>query len=246
VDGDLKITWRIFVNTKILAVIVLLSHVSLAYATDSSEKMYPPLESVIENLGQGCRIKVDLPSHAPCSSCCYKTPSKHDPEYPVVGRDREGGDIRIYLMNLPQGPKVWSIDFTCYHSDYAELIHKMVYFDNESNRWVLNQHEDYDAFRLPEANFHLYQIKTQTGYGWLATHDETYGEESSRIRNLVYCIFHDERAICGSSDVGYPETIRRNPITDRTSYVLRMVKSIEFLEDVPPIQPEEENGEPCD
>jgi hypothetical protein len=231
------ITMRI----QIFAIIVLLNFVPLACATDSSERAYPPLKPVIENLGQGCRIKIDLPvdHHTPCYSC-YKTPFKFDPEYPVKNHELDGGDIRIYLMNLPHWPGNWSIDFTCYHSSYAEFIYKMVRFDNKIHRWILNSHNDYDAYRLPEANFRIRQIKTKTGYGWLATHDETYGEKNSRIRNLVYCVFHDERAICGSSDVGYPETIRHNPIADRTPYVLRMVKSIEFLEDVPPIQPEED------
>jgi hypothetical protein len=225
---------------RIFTIIFLLNFVPLAYATDSSEKSYPPLKNVIENLGQGCRIKIDLPinHNTPCYTC-YKTPPKFDPKYPVKYYDPDGEDMRIYLMDPPYWSGIWSIDFTCYHSSYAEFLYKMAQFDNKAKRWILNSHKDYDAYRSPEANFNLHQIKTKTGHGWLATHDETYGEENSRIRNLVYCVFHDERAICGSSNVGYLESIRSNPIADRTPYVLRMVKSIEFLEDVLPPPSEE-------
>ena len=241
---------------------IIVAFVALVPATkgEESERFgYPPLEAIIANLGQGCRIKVDLPKDVEYWSN-YETPSKNSSTLEEVLWSR-GGALWLSFKNPPPPywHQEWLLDFSCYHAEEAKYIYEGMLLNNATQEWVLNLHKEesyhrpeydisgpiselthqyYDNFQVPEVNLKIYQIKNHTNQGWLTTYDNTFGGrefQKFHLRNLEYCVFHNDRAICGRRNaVGHLKTIQNHPLADRTAYVLKMVKSIEFLEDVQP------------
>ncbi|MCK9194185.1 MAG: hypothetical protein M0P19_09975, partial [Nevskia sp.] len=66
--------------------------------------------------------------------------------------------------------------------------------------------------------------------GWAVTVDDTIGEERNRGRRLHYCLIHQPKALCGTGDMGYLSDF---PKGDLTAYSLKILSSIEFIDDEP-------------
>jgi hypothetical protein len=215
-------------KTQIAFVLLLLTLVTAVEAEAQVNHIYPPLETKAVNLGQGCRIKVDLPKGVEYG-VHYETP--------IEKTESSGGRLWFNLMNPPPNLGEWYFVLFCYHiSNYNASIPHMVLWDDKTKKWILNPSQDNAPFRLQEAHFKLFQIKTRTAQGWLATYDDINGEEKFRQRNLYICLFRNERAICsGRIEAGNLDDIRRQPHADRTIYILNFIKNIKFMEDAPPL-----------
>ncbi|NMG74729.1 hypothetical protein [Aromatoleum diolicum] len=171
-------------------------------------------------MGQGCRIKIDLPAK--------ERYGFNYAEIPEAGPFGAGGNGGISVINPPYWPGYWHLQFTCYSKDAELAKDDLIVWGEAAERWIPNP----DGWPVPPAmRFTIYEVKTPNASGWAHTTDDTAVAEERAERRLRYCIYHDERAICGGSTVGNLLTITRHPQADRTPYVLEILRSIEFLDD---------------
>jgi hypothetical protein len=223
-------------KTQIAFVLLLLTLVTAVEAQAQVNHIYPPLETATINLGPGCRIHIDLPKGIDYKYY-YKMP-------PMEGMGSHGGRLWFYLQKPLPNSGEWDFSLFCSYISYIDNHDfpefDMVLWDDKTQKWIdAYQQNRLDPLFLPEAHFRTFQIKTRTAHGWLVTYDHFTGEEKFRGRNLSFCLYRNERVICnnGGTDAGSLYSIRRQPLADFTPYVLKIVESIEFLEDAdaPPL-----------
>lgn len=91
--------------------------------------------------------------------------------------------------------------------------------------WKLKGYEDQlDVMRF-------YPLDAINAKGWAVTEEDKIGEESGRAKRLHYCLVHEQKALCGQGEMGYVQDIRRHPKNDLTNYTLRILRSIEFIDE---------------
>ena len=78
---------------------------------------------------------------------------------------------------------------------------------------------------------HFYPLEAINAKGWAVTEEDKIGDESGRTKRLHYCLVHDQKALCGQGDMGYVQDIRRHPRNDLTNYTLRILRTIEFIDE---------------
>lgn len=188
-------------------------------AGNPTKSRYPPLVATEANFGPGCHIKLNIPKGA---------------EFPITYGTVSGkGGGSVILVNPPYLNGDWFLGFICYSKQAKEIQldpNGPIIFDNDAQIWRQNS-ESPDV--VPEAHFSVHQIISPNGRGWATTANDTAVDLPEK--RLGYCIYHGDRAICGRSDVGQVKSIQRHPLADRTQYVLKILNSIEFLEDASPI-----------
>jgi len=69
--------------------------------------------------------------------------------------------------------------------------------------------------------------------GWAMTQKDTIGEERGRRHSMSFCLLHPPKAICGAGVTGY----LADPKSDLTERALEIIRTIEFLPDVPAAEP---------
>ena len=94
--------------------------------------------------------------------------------------------------------------------------------------WQLNMSAEEQKQRLGE--IHFYRLKSINASGWAITVDGTIGDERYRERKLFYCLINSPQALCGYGDMGY---LSDGPKADLTAYSLKILSSVEFLDDIP-------------
>ena len=173
--------------------------------------------SQIFNLGPGCRFSAQI---SPTSIISARYASAEPFGSGGLGIDR-----------LPPPRDYWGVDFHCSRSDQDFVNAGWAISDGDN--WQLNDNTTnnlllgLNALRLHKTEFEKFN-------GWVITHDDTFGDEKFRQRTLSYCVVRREKAICGESKVGYLDSIKKSGRADLTSYVLKILESIYFLEDVAP------------
>ena len=132
----------------------------------------------------------------------------------------------------------------CYHVNEKLFIGAPVQFDESKKQWV-KRVENAVPFRGPDFTpdevkkldkaIRVYNLESVNATGYAFTEDEQTGEESGRSRVLHYCLVRAQKALCGQGEMGYVQDIRRHPQNDLTNYTLRILRSIEFIDepDVP-------------
>jgi len=205
---------------------VLVSIAISANAGPSSKPTYPTLEPVVANMGPGCRVRLSIPNESRYSSnyIGYTDQGVKNSSW------REGG-LGFHRGQLPYRSDEWHFGLTCYSTDADQPRNEWVVFDSKKQLWTVNPA---NTDIIPEQHLKVYQVKTPNAQGWAYTDDDTAVEFPDR--RMQYCVYHGDKAICGDTDVGAIKTIRRHPLADRTPYVLKILNSIEFLEDSPPSQ----------
>ena len=171
----------------------------------------------IFNLGPGCRFSATIPRSSTVSA-----------RYASTEPFGSGG---LGLDKLPPPQNYWGVDFHCSRSDQDFVIAGWAISDGDE--WKLNDNTTNNLLLGLNA-LRFYQIKFVQSNGWVVTYDDTFGDERFRQRTLSYCIVRLEKAICGESKVGYLESIKKNRKADLTPYVLKILKSMNFLEDIAP------------
>ncbi len=178
--------------------------------------------STVANLGAGCRIKLDIPKQARLSQG-YEN-SDH--------RGAAGFSIKISPNFSNNGE--WGVDFNCFKTNEKDFQES---WKNRSPKTTakLKTNSGKKIF-TNNASEYFIRIQAVNAQGWALTFDDTAGEEEFRTRHLKYCIKNERSAICGSSDIGYLEYLGNRKNIDMQSVTLKILESIEFLEDAPPNQ----------
>lgn len=112
-------------------------------------------------------------------------------------------------------------------------------YDEPSKQWTLNTaFKFYDLADNPKESLywetkaaksiHFYPLNNINSQGFAYTQDAITGDEDHRERILHYCLVKPPKALCGQGVMGSLNTIKKN---DLTSYALKILRSIEFIED---------------
>jgi hypothetical protein len=199
-------------------------------AKQTAKMRYSPSRSSIANLGPGCRIKMDLPINTVITQNYVA-----DPDRSIGGGTMTLG-VKLPRLNYEQ--EVLSI--SCHFPESEAVTSGIVVRDIASGQWRLS--DDMNMYYGLTAEMpSLYSVETVNSRGW-AVRSAANGEFPILV--LDFCLFHDERAICGSFNVGWQErTFRRlssgfaktiyHTVVDHSPYALQLIKSIQFIDDAP-------------
>ena len=147
-----------------------------------------------------------------------------------------------YFGYLPKGQfgTKATFDAMCYQANEKLFIGAPVQFDESKKQWV-KRVENAVPFRGPDFTpdevkkldkaIRVYNLESVNATGYAFTEDEQTGEESGRSRVLHYCLVRAQKALCGQGEMGYVQDIRRHPQNDLTNYTLRILRSIEFVDE---------------
>lgn len=115
-------------------------------------------------------------------------------------------------------------------------------FDSQKDKWVRNDayrfyspsddpKQDLIWERRAAKSIHFYELNNVNSKGFAYTQDAITGDEDRRERILHYCLVKPPKALCGQGVMGGLNTIKKS---DLTSYALKILRSIEFIEDALP------------
>lgn len=197
--------------------IALMAFQSNAHAADLKSISSLPNSNQIFNLGPGCRFSATIPRTSIVSA-----------RYASAEPFGSGG---LGIDKLPPPQDYWGVDLHCSRSDQDFVNAGWAISDGDG--WKLNDNTTNNLLLSLNA-LRFYKIEFVQFNGWAVTYDDTFGDEKFRQRTLSYCIVRFEKAICGESKVGYLESIEKSRKSDLTPYVLKILKSMYFLEDIAP------------
>jgi hypothetical protein len=190
------------------------------------------------DMAPGCRVQLSVPNKAQVS----------------YGRDNGGSGAVTVGYSPSNGSKFSYADplymsFLCVDASADLTTGSPVRFDQQQGKWVkdadnfLSVQVWVDEFTLADKRrfsdaVRFFELLTTNAQGYAYTQDDITGEVRGRRRQMFYCVFHRAKAICGESTMGQLSLIRRNSKNDLTPYALRILRSIEFLDDSPaPLAP---------
>lgn len=197
--------------------IAMLAFQPYAHTSDLKSRSFLLNSNQIFNLGPGCRFSATIPRTSIVSA-----------RYASAEPFGSGG---LGIDKLPPPQDYWGVDFHCSRSDQDFVNAGWAISDGDG--WKLNENTTNNLLLSLNA-LHFYEIEFVQSNGWVVTYDDSFGDEKFRQRTLSYCIVRLEKAICGESKVGYLESIKKNRKSDLTPYVLKILKSMYFLEDIAP------------
>ena len=219
--------------------------VGLSAALSHAAPLAPPTKSAVLSMGAGCRVALQVPIEAEVGSAG-----------PAPGIPGRGG------LSSPLPPtskrntylEPFSLRFVCHDaSDENLLTGRPVAFDPSSGKWrryfpnriqgANNPGMTLQEERLLDRAIRFYELSSKNAQGFAYTEDMTVGDERYRARKLHYCLIHPPKAICGDSEVGNLNDIRRSLKNDLTPYALQILRSVEFLDDAQPSIPASAPGE---
>lgn len=225
--------------------------VTSTFAGTTAQKLrqsLPTIEQKLEtSLGDGCRISMLIPDVAKRQWLVNdsNTPSKSNE-----------GSVYIRYGDIPKSYKgkqcadcAFTIGVGCYNATDPDPSKPnladgfSVNFDVKANRWVSDRSrfeahlreqgmDEVWVKKYADAD-HFYELTTKTAKGFAMTRDHVIGDESRRERRLHYCLIREPKAICGQGVMGTLEDIKKRPKTDLTPYALQILRTIEFVDDVP-------------
>ncbi|WP_157451409.1 hypothetical protein [Caldimonas taiwanensis] len=191
------------------------------------------------DMGPGCRIKLQVPASADYGAVG-----------PKPGYEGEGGITIENPLNLKRKTYIEPLylRFFCHDADPEALSEgDPLSYDASTHTWRKDMEKLYGLYVDPDRAFkkkldqavRIYEMKSVNAQGFAYTLDDVTGEESTRRRVLHYCLFRDKKAVCSGWDtrMGYLPEIRRHPARDLTPYALRILRSIEFVDEAPQAAP---------
>lgn len=182
-------------------------------------------KSASANMAPGCNIRLQVPPDARVTS---------SPE------NRGSGGITVpnprHLVSK-EYIEPFYVGFACYDANTKDLFAgQPVKYDEQLKKWVRHiegRYSPIDSDNLKHAldsATHFYELTSVNAQGYAYTEDDVTGEERYRGRRLHYCLIHPPKALCGTGDMGYLSDL---PKGDLTAYSLKILSSIEFLDDEP-------------
>lgn len=203
---------------KLLTYLMLLAISSVIFA---AEKTNEPIRRLEANLGGGCHIAATMPI--------------------TKGVDSGLGDAGFRVQPLPAS---WKSDmgemyFSLRCLD-TEGLHtsSLAKFNSATNQWEKDLDGRFGEMTADErvmldSATKLINISAVNARGYAAIEDDTIGEETSRQRRVSFCLLHEPKSICGGGFVG----MLNDPKSDLTERALEIIRTIEFLPDVPAAEP---------
>lgn len=212
-----------------LATFIVLS-LSAARA-DVAKAAEEPSKTAVIDMGAGCRIQLTVPGSAR-----------------VSGSPEGGGSGSVTIENprrltTKRYIEPFWLPFICHDADPKVLSKGLpVRYDPDAKVWRRDMQNLYDSNGVDldddfkktlEGAVRFYELRSINASGFAVTQDDVIGDENTRRRVLDYCLFHDRKAVCSSFDtrMGYLPQIRRNPKHDLTPYALKILRSIEFIDE---------------
>jgi hypothetical protein len=207
---------------------------SAAMANARTPTQEEPTNTAVLDMGPGCRIKLQVPTKA-----------EYGAVGPKPGYEGEGGITVENPLNLKRNAYIepFYLRFICHDADPRALSRGLpVRYDPHANVWRRDMQNLYDSNGVDldddfkktlEGAVRFYELRSVNASGFAVTQDDVIGDENTRRRVLDYCLFHDKKAVCSSFDtrMGYLPQIRRNPKNDLTPYALKILRSIEFIDE---------------
>ncbi len=201
---------------------------TMADVTPSQEE---PTKTAVIDMGPGCRIRLQVPQKA-----------GHGGMPPESGARGRGGITVENPLNLKRNTYIepFYLRFYCHDADPEALSESApLRYDAPSQTWQKEMQKLYGLYTDPDPSFkrqldravRIYEMKSVNAAGFAFTLDDVIGDERGRIRYFRYCLFRGPKAICGQTDVGLLVDIRRNPKHDLTPYALKILRSIEFIDE---------------
>lgn len=210
----------------VFATFVVLS-LSAARA-DVAKAAEEPSKTAVIDMGAGCRIQLTVPGSAR-----------------VSGSPEGGGSGSVTIENprrltTKRYIEPFWLPFICHDADPEALSESApLRYDAPSQTWQKEMQKLYGLYTDPDPSFkrqldravRIYEMKSVNAAGFAFTLDDVIGDERGRLRYFRYCLFRGPKAICGQTDVGLLVDIRRNPKHDLTPYALKILRSIEFIDE---------------
>ncbi|WP_157378212.1 hypothetical protein [Burkholderia ubonensis] len=99
-------------------------------------------------------------------------------------------------------------------------------YDDKKKRWAAYYVDDRDRKLLAPVT-RIYSLASLNGDGFVRVTDDIVGEPSQRTRALSYCLFHDNKAICGEGQV----MRLTEPKYNFLPAALKVLRSVQFVDD---------------
>lgn len=199
---------RFDLNWLFAAFFLLLSSQSAAGSQNSTQK-------VLAALQPGCSFTAILPEKAKLS----------------VGQ--EGRSSASIMVENPRNLKTdryiepFYLGFSCDNADDGHVTKGWARPSTNGKTWLLNL--DPVEKKRTQKVLHFHSIQAVNASGWAVTIDDSIGEERGRHRQIHYCLVRSPKAICGDSDMGLLQDIKKDSRADLTSRALQILQSVEFL-----------------
>jgi hypothetical protein len=130
-----------------------------------------------------------------------------------------------YSVGNDSDSKFWAVHMVC-ETLHPEVLAERANIKKMNGRWEIEDRGQ----PFPEGlRVRLYVLKGTNWDGAGTTLDQTDGEENRRTRGLAFCLVHETKALCGSSDVMY----LTHPKSSVLNKVLKLLNSIEFIDGPP-------------
>ncbi len=193
-----------------------------AARADVAEAAAEPSKTAVIDMGAGCRIQLTVPGSAR-----------------VSGSPEGGGSGSVTIENprrliTKRDIEPFWLPFICYDA-HDEVVTDGWGKRLPNGRWVASvPPADEPLFK---GALHTHQVQAVNASGWAVGVDDVIGDERYRTRTLYYCVIHTSKAVCGDSKMGLLPDIRRNRKSDLTPYALKILRSIEFIDEAAPPSP---------
>ncbi|KAF0843986.1 hypothetical protein FNL37_1421 [Methylovorus glucosotrophus] len=195
----------------------------------------PTNERVSVVFGKGCNIAVTLPH------------TRHGGIGNGGDPDSQEGGMEVNPLPASWKSNMGRMYFSleCMNKNDPNLMQPSGVLNSTTNTWgkdpdymrsyLTTSTEAYERNKAEEIieTTQVYDIKAVNGHGWADTYVYLIGDEQYRQRSMSFCIFHDSKALCGNGKVAYVN----EPQGDLTQHAIEILRTIEFLPDVPAVEP---------
>ena len=172
------------------------------------------------DLGPGCHVRGEIPFDGIMGGS-YRAQSEEN-----------GGGFSIRKFPKKYGATELQVNMQCFKIDDGRVNDGWAKFNEQKKQWeprFINEEDHLQRHKVTK----IYPIQALNSQGFVVTEDDLIGEEWRRDRNMHFCLLRPPKALCGDAPV-----MRLNdPKSNVLPYVLQILRSIEFIDDVPSEQP---------
>jgi len=202
----------------------------LSLTVQANDAAFKKMQQMVVNMGPGCNVRIKIPEAAKFSVRYSKNSG-------------EGGAGLVlenpFSLKTKKYIEPFYFGFTCYVDSKKLYAGEPVRYNEKTKKW---EHDIYNRFEswysekskkaLDQAT-DFYELSAIKESGYAFTEIATFGDAKGRRKILNYSLFNPPKALCGEGEMGDPTEGKKR---DLTPYALQILRSIEFIDDVPPEQ----------